>query len=457
MSLWNTLTATLRAGGLTRRFVMFFATSLAARAVGIACQLLQVPLVVATLGSEAFGFWMTLTSITSLMQFADLGLGTGAQNRITEEFTHGNLGTARMLFTSVGVFLAAVGLLVGLVLTLVLPLVDLAAVFHLRDPATIEQAPVAAQILCWIFCASLPLGLAQRLAFARQEGWMFNVTQAVASVSALAVVAWGAHHQWNLALLVAAAQGTLLLANAALLGVHLVQLRWLSRPHPRISFGAVRELLGVGAFFSLQQIVSTVMFSLPQVIISASLGAAAVTPYNLVQRLFNLFAMVQNAFLLPLWPAYARARARKEFDWMRQALRRSFQATAAACVAPMVVCAFFAPQIIHFWVGDGQVLPDYLLVWLLCLLNTLVFLQQPCLYLLVAVSEVKSCAYYSAISAVLGSLLMLALVRWYGVPGVVLGLLLGYMPLNFAGNLYEARRYLRTAAGRAAPAPLPAS
>lgn len=449
--------AALRAARLPRRFVTFFATSLAARGIGIACQLLQVPLVVATLGAEAFGLWMTMTSIANLMQFADLGLGIGLQNRLTEKFTHGEADGARALFGSVFVFLTSVGLALGGVLTLLLHAVDLPALFHLRDPATAAEAPGAALALCWVFCTGFPFGLAQRLAFARHEGWMFNVAQAAGSVGALAMVGWGAHAHWGLGRLLASAQGILLLANAVLLVVQLVQLRWIARPWPGLEFRAVRELLGVGAFFSVQQIVSTVMFSLPQVIISAALGAAAVTPYNLVQRLFNLFAMVQNAFLLPLWPAYAEARARGHFDWMQGALRRSVQATVLGCVLPMVACACFAPAIIRLWVGGAQVLPDYLLVGLLCLLNSLTFLQQPWLYLLVAVSEVKYCAYYSVLSAVAGTLLMLALVRPLGAPGVALGLLFGYVPFNFVGNLLEARRYLQTARLRPAPAPVPAT
>lgn len=41
--------------GRTRAVGVFFATSLAARAVGIGCQLLLVPVAVQALGAEAFG------------------------------------------------------------------------------------------------------------------------------------------------------------------------------------------------------------------------------------------------------------------------------------------------------------------------------------------------------------------------------------------------------------------
>lgn len=442
---------------LPPRFAAFFATSLAARAVGIGCQLLQVPLVVSALGSEAFGLWVTMTSITSLMQFADLGLGIGAQNRLTEQFSRAEFTSARALFGSVFVFLAGVGLALGSLLSLAILTLDLPALLHLRDPATTGQATGAALALGWVFCAGFPLGLAQRLAFARQEGWMHNIAQAAGSAGALGIVAWGAHARWSLGALVASAQGAQLLANAALLAVQLVQLRWHVRRRFVFRFRPVRELLAPGAYFSVQQVVSTVMFSLPQVIISASLGAAAVTPFNLVQRLFNLFAVVQNAFLLPLWPAYAAARARREFDWMRQALRRSFHATVFGCVAPLVMCACFAPQLIRLWVGAGTTPPDFLLIGLLCGWNVLVLLQQPCLYLLVAVSEIRRSTCYSLLGALTGAALMFALVRSLGVPGVVLGLILGYLPFNFAGNLLEVRRYLRDPDASPEPSPLPAT
>src|SRR5688572_8862282 len=226
---------------LPHRFVTFFATSIAARGVGIVCQLLQVPLVVGALGTEAFGLWMTMTSITNLIQFADLGLGIGLQNRLTEKFTHSQFDLAREQFGSVFVFLSVVGLVLGSVLTIIISHLDLPALFHLRDSVTITQAPLAALALTWTFCAAFPIGLSQRLAFARHEGWMCNVAQAVGSLGGLAAVAFGVRAGWGLAALVLAAQGILLLANIVLLAVQLFQLRWFLGLFSSLHFSAVRD------------------------------------------------------------------------------------------------------------------------------------------------------------------------------------------------------------------------
>jgi O-antigen/teichoic acid export membrane protein len=430
---------------MPRTFLMFFATSLAARGVGITCQLLQVPLVVHALGAEAFGLWMAMTSVTNLVLFADLGLGVGAQNRLAEFFAHKRHPEARELLSSVFLLLAAIGLVLGIVATAVLRQFDYASLFHLHDRATILAAPGGALAMAWVVCLGLPFGLAQRLAFARQQGWTYNVAQAGGSLGSLALVAFAAHAHASLVALVAGAQGAMLLGNAVLLGWQVHRLGWLRHNRFAIDYAAVVGLFRLGACFSVQQVLAAVLFTLPQIVISTCLGAAAVVPYNLLQRLFNLFAVVQNAFMQPLWPAYSKARAEGEFEWMRSALRHSLQATACFSVLPMVLGAIFAPQIVHLWVGGAAPVPEAALTWLLCTWNAVVFFQQPYSYLLAGVSEVRRTTLYSVLSAGGSASLMYALARPLGVPGVVLGLLVGYVPFNFVGNIVETRRYLRAA------------
>ncbi len=427
-----------------RELAMFFFTSIGGRGVGIACQLLQVPLVVKALGPEAFGLWMAMTSVANLAGFADLGLGTGVQNRLAELFARGCETEARVLLGSAFLFLAGLAAALACVFLPLLVRADFAALFHLADPATIAVAPTAAAAVAAAFCLGLPAGLAQRLAFARQEGWLFNLSQALSNVLALALVALGVRQGWGLTGLVAAAQASILAGHAALLAVQLRRLGWFSWRLP-FEWSAVRGLLRIGACFGVQQVLTVVLFSLPQIVISTCLGASAVTPFNILQRLFNLFAVVQNAFMLPLWPAYSKARARGEFDWMRRTLRRSVQATMLLGVLPMTAGALFAPAIIRRWVGGGVEGITPLLTWLLCGWNAVVFLQQPFSFLLAGVSEIRRTTVYSIASAALSSAFMYLLARPFGAPGVIVGLILGYLPFNFLGSWLEARRYLRDA------------
>jgi O-antigen/teichoic acid export membrane protein len=429
----------------------FFVTSIAARVVGVACQLLQVPIVVKHLGAEAFGLWMTFVTLAGLVVFADFGLGIGVQNRLAEFFAHDtrrDRAQARAFFGSAFLFLCAIGVVLSLVCFLVNQSLDHARLFDLKDPAVAAAAPTAALITALSFCAGFPLGLAQRVAYARQRGWACNLAQAGGSLLALAAVAFVALRGWGLVALVVAGQGSLFLAQLALLIGQLARLRWLAVWRYRVRPALLRQLVGVGACFGAQQVLNTVLFTLPQIVISTQLGAAAVTPFNLLQRLFNLFSVVQNAFMLPLWPAYSKAKARGEFAWMRATLRRSFLATVALSIVPLLAGTAFAPWILRTWVGHEVEGLTWALIVLLGIWNALVLLQQPFSFLLAGVSEVRRTTVYSAISAVLGAGLMYALVGRLGTSGVALGLILGCLPFSFLGTVIEARRYLR-AAGRA--------
>jgi O-antigen/teichoic acid export membrane protein len=432
-----------RLSGRSRAVGMFFATSLAARGLGIICQLLQVPVAVRFLGPEAFGLWMALTSISFVITFADFGVGQGAQNKLAEAFAAGRLDEARDLWGSTLTFLGVVGAGLAAAVLLVAPRLDYTGLFHLVDPGARAQAGAAVTVMLCLFCLNFPLGLAQRLAYSRQQGWMHNLAQGAAAVGALAGVVLAAHLRWGLAGIIVAAQAPLLLANAGLLGLLLAQLGWLNLRSMRGRRSTMRQLLGLGAYFGVQQMLLTLMISLPPIMISTCLGAAAVTPYNLTQRLFNFFAIIQNAFMLPLWPAYSDAKARGEFGWIRRTLFFSLRATIFCTILPMTLGALLAPRLIALWVGANAPLPSPALIWALFLWNAATFLQQPFGYLLAGLSEVRRLTFYAGVSALASGALMEFAVRRYGPAGAVVGLLAGYLPFLIIGNIAETIRVLR--------------
>ncbi|HWA08594.1 MAG TPA: lipopolysaccharide biosynthesis protein [Opitutaceae bacterium] len=441
--------------GRSRAVGLFFGTSLAARVVGISCQLIQVPIAMSVLGTEAFGLWMTLTGIGYMITFADFGLGQGAQNKLAEAFAAGDDARARELWSATLACFGLIGAVLAVAAVGVAERIDPAALFNLVDPAVRAQAPAAVAVTLLLFCLNFPLGLAQRLAYSRQQGWMHNISLAAGGVGALGGIVLAAHRHWGLPGIIAATLVPLLLANAVLLVIQLAQLGWLDFRLPRCRRATLRELFGLGAYFGVQQLQLIIMLALPQVVISTTLGAAAVTPYNLAQRLFNLFAVIQNAFMLPLWPAYSDALAKGEFAWIRRTLFRSLAATLLLTLAPMALGAAFARPVLTAWIGASHAadLPSTALIWLLFLWNALVFVQQPFGYLLAGMSEVRRVTFYAVVSTAASSVLMFLLAHRRGPEGVVLGMAVGYLPFLLLGNVAETVRVFRAMPDRRAAEP----
>ena len=432
-----------RLSGRSRAIGMFFATSVAARAVGISCQLLQVPIAMKALGTEAFGLWMTLTGIGAMISFADFGMGQGAQNKLAEAFAAGRHARAKEMWDGALVFFVGVGLILTAFVVVLVRAVDFTRVFNLTDPAIQAQAGAVVAATLSVFCLNFPLGLAQRLAYSRQKGWQHNIVLAAASFGGLLAMIAAVGLRASLPMIILAAQLPLLLGNAGLMVGQLRDLGWMDVRQVRFRWATMRELGVLGASFGIQQMQLTLFVSLPQVIISTHLGAAAVTPYNLAQRLFNLFSVVQNAFMLPLWPAYSDAKAKGDFAWIRRTLHASIRATLLCTLLPMALGAVFAQPLLAAWVGVDADLPSTTLIWLMFAWNALVFSGQPFGFMLAGLSEVRRLTQYAVVSSVLSALLMWVWVRNHGTYGVVAGMIVGFLPFLLRGNIIEALQLLR--------------
>ncbi|MGH7945904.1 MAG: lipopolysaccharide biosynthesis protein, partial [Opitutaceae bacterium] len=350
---------------------------------------------------------------------------------------------AKDLWDSTLVFFLLVAVALAAVVSVAVPAVDFTRAFNLTDAAVQAQAGVAVAATLGLFCLNFPLGLAQRLAYSRQKGWLHNIVLAAGSIGGLAAMSAAVWLKASLPLVILAAQVPLLIGNAGLLIVQLRDLGWMDARQVRCRWSTMRELGALGASFGVQQMQLTLFVSLPQLIISTNLGAAAVTPYNLGQRLFNLFGVVQNAIMLPLWPAYSDARAKNDYAWIRRTLHRSIAAVFLGSLLPMALGAAFAHPLLAAWVGSDADLPSNPLVWVMFAWNTLVFMGQPFGYMLAGLSEVRRLTQYAVVSSVLSALLMWVLVHNYGAVGVVIGMSIGFLPFLLRANIIEALCVLR--------------
>ena len=446
-----TLSQNLRATfrhGRNRPILTFFVTSLSGRGIGILCQLVQVPLALRYLGKEAFGVWVTLNSISYLISFSDFGLGMGAQNQITEALGVGDFPKARRLFTTTLVFLCVVAAGLAAVGLPVFLLLRWGPLFKLHDPVLIRAMPGAMSSFLVLACLNIPLGLSRRLTYATQRAWLDNISTVVGSLTSLAGVFLGARLGLTFPHYVLVTWVPNLVIGLTMLAYLRGKLDWLRQEAPWFDRATLHGLLNLGVLFGVQQICTLVLFGAPSLVISTLVGAAAIAPYNLVQRIYNLFQTLQNAFLLPLWPAYADAKAKGDWRWMGRTLQRSLVATFGITVLPMIGIAFVMKPLLRLWTGTDGALPTTGLVIALLAWNVVQSVQQPFGFFLAGVSEVRRNTVYSLLTAIVAGALMFLLAPRFGINGIVWGLVIGTTAFSLCGSAYEVRKYFRELAAR---------
>lgn len=426
----------------------FFATSLASRGLGIGCQFLQVPIALHFLGSEAFGLWVTLSTLGFILTYSDFGIGMGVQNQVAEALGHKDKTRARHIFVTGLTFLVGV---MCLLLTVLVPLcltVDVGGILHIADPEVSAAARSAVLVVAVVWCMNVPLGLGQRLAYAAQLGWMHNGAATCSQVLMLVTTALAAFFKVSMTTFFALTFAASALVNLVFLLYLLRRLEWLNIGIRDFRKGYLRELSTLGMFFFVQQIATMVLFTMPPLILSATIGAAAVTPFNLTQRVLNLFTVVTNAMLLPTWPAFAEAKGQSDWAWIRRTLNRSLLVVLAAAVVPMFLVAPFLSKIISWWTQGGAQLPSQSLIWLLVVWNALTVIQQPVGYFLAGISKVRRATLYSVCSTVTALAAIFLLIPHFGVNALPLGLIIGFIPFILIGNCLEAVSILRRVPAR---------
>jgi O-antigen/teichoic acid export membrane protein len=431
-----------------RSILAFFATSLASRGLGIGCQFLQVPIALHFLGNEAFGLWVTLSSLGFILSYSDFGVGLGVQNKVAEALGQGDEKRARQVFTTGLAFLLAVMAVLLLVLVPFCFCANVAGMLHISDPVVAHATRSAILVVTLVWCVNVPLGLGQRVAYGAQLGWMHNAATTASQLMILATTAAGVWLKVGMAMFFVLTFGGGLVVSVVFLFYLLRRLGWLRIRRSDFHLPYLRELSGLGFYFFFQQIATMVLFTMPPLILSATMGAAAVTPFNLAQRVLNLFTVVTNAVLLPIWPAYAEAKAQSDWAWIRRTLVRSLLIVMVAAVIPMTAMAPFLPKIIHWWTRAGAELPSLSLVWLLVAWNALTVVQQPFGYFLAGISKVRRATLYSILSTVLALAAIFLLIPHCGVNALPLGLIVGFVPFIFVGNAVETVMILSEALRR---------
>ena len=178
-----------------------------AKGISILTGLITIPLTLGYLGVERYGVWMTISSVVLMMGFADLGMGNGLLNAISE--AHGNDDRqAALNYVSSGFFmLLGVALLIVLVFILAYPFVPWPTVFNIKSKLAAQEAGPAMAAFVVIFALNLPLGVVQRVQMGYQEGYQTSLYQCLGSIFGLIAVLLVIYVEGGLAWLVLAMAG----------------------------------------------------------------------------------------------------------------------------------------------------------------------------------------------------------------------------------------------------------
>jgi O-antigen/teichoic acid export membrane protein len=406
--------------------------------------LISVPLTFRYLGAESYGIWMVLISIIFAMSFADLGIGNGLVNAISEAYGKDDHQLAKEYLTSAFVMMLGIAVFLAVTGAVSYPFVPWMRLFNVKSEAVAADGARAFLVLyCW-FVVSMPLGVVTRAQAGLQQGYISQIVGAIGNVFSLFAVLLVIALHGSLAQLVFASTFGVVVANVLNGWVLFRKHSWLLPSWSAYRRNSAIKILKLGLLFFVLQCAVTVSFTSDNIVIAQVMGAAAVALYAVPQKLFSTVSMVIGMANAPLWPAYGEAIARRDVAWVRRVFFASMRVTLAISVPLCTLLALAGPWILRVAVGKSLHASVSLLV-VLAVWAIINAISTVIAMLLNGAGVLKAQAIVWVFSSLANLALSIYFTRRLGVIGVCLGSIISQLTITFPACFFMIRNLFRNA------------
>ena len=304
---------------------------------------------------------MTLSSVLSVLSFADLGLGNGLMTAIARASAQGGRDAVRRLISSAVAVLSLVTAILGIALCVAIVYLPFDRWLGATAIETHEVRTILLVFTLGILATGIP-NLAVRVQAGLQSGYIGSLWMAVGTVATLATTLLAAQAGLSFVSIVSLSVAMPFIAATA---NYYWYFSWRApNLKPALAFARrsdSRILFRTSFLFLILQICAALTFTTDNFLIAAAFGVEAIPPYAVPARLFSCINFAVALVVQPLWPAYADAAARNDVSWVRQAFKRSLLFSLAFSILAASGIYVFRDPIFNVWTGSALAVDERIL------------------------------------------------------------------------------------------------
>jgi len=409
------------------------------KAISLLTSLVSVPLTYRYLGAERYGIWMVLISIISAMSFADLGIGNGLMNAISEAHGKDDRKMAREHVSSGLALMLSIALMLTAIGALAYPFLPWPRLFNVKSQAAALEGARAFLVLYASFVINIPLGVVTRIQSGMQKAYVAQVVNGLGAVVSLLLILFVIWIHGSLAYLVLATVGTGIASTLVNGWILFRECPWLLPSMRAVRGTSAKKLLNLGLLFFVLQCSFTLAFTSDNIVIAQILGAAAVAAYSVPQKLFSSVTAIVSMAVGPLWPAYGEAISRGDVRWVRRVFMGSLWLVLTISIPLCTLLAIAGPWILKIAVGKTFHAPVALLI-ALAIWGVVNSVSVVVSVLLNGASILKQQTWLAVVVGVSNLLISIFLTKRFGVIGVCLGSILAQLLITFPTYVLLLRR-----------------
>lgn len=327
------------------------------RGGSILLSFILVPLTINYIKPDAYGVWLTLTSLVGWIAMFDIGIANGLRNRLSESLAAQNYEKSRTYVSTTYVIIGLIAFSLVAVYFMFYRLVSWQAVFNsnfipeseLRDVVTIVSVlfllKFIADIINVISAAFQMVSVSSVLLFISNLGTTVSVWILSKTTKADMVL-----------LALSLSMIPIVISIIASFYLFKNNFKTVKPSFKYVDFKESRSIMSLGSQFFILQIIVLIIFQTDNILIAQFFSPSEVTNFNIAYKYYSVIIIVFTIVLTPYWTAFTEAYFKKDFDWVKVTIKRLL---SYWFISLLILCIMFfmCSWVIKLWVGDAVKIP----------------------------------------------------------------------------------------------------
>lgn len=409
-------------------------SSLFYKIAAVGLSFLVITIMVRYLGNEKYGIWSTLLALVSWMLFFDFGLANGTRNKVSESLANDDIQQARIYISTSYVVIGVISLCLFCGLFIVSGWINWQTVFNTKSLSSNDLRQIVI-VISFFMLLNFALNIVQQLYHAVQKSSLTVLNQFLSNLFALLFVYAVTRISSGNILYLGWAYGSALLGSNLTLSFFFYSKRPDLLPVLRcFEKRKIKNLLGLGVKFFIIQLAVLVIFTTDKMIITQVFGPEAVTPYDIVFKLFSIVTIAHSIIVAPLWSTLTEAYISEDYGWIKNIITKlNFLMLPFIAVIGLLVIT--SPFILKVWIGEHFEI-SWSLVIFMGVFVTMSIWSNIYAYFVNGIGSVIPQLYSSIIAGIINIPLSLFFARKFmNVNGVLLGTIISLSIFAVIGPL----------------------
>lgn len=381
----------------------------------------MTPYILNHLGKEEFGIWALMTLFSYFAQITDFGIADSLVKFVAEFQVRDDRERINQLVNTAFVVYSLISMAC---IILFFSTADLIVGRFLNIPEALHiKAKYALNISIIVFCINLIIGIFTSIFVGFQR---FEFSSILSTCSILLSAAGTFIVLTNGLGLIGLVYNSLVISIIMLIASAIVSKCLFNDLSIRfIHYFQVDILMMIIRFGSRVQITNLTqlfIFQIDKILISHYFGLAALSNYEVANRLALQFRSLIASMFAPMIPAASALHAMHEHSRVTSLYRRSFKYMAIIVIPFSSIVIALAHPFVKAWVGSGYDISAWTLQ-LLMVAFVVNLLTGPGSFILSGINKPQMSMRSSVLAGILNPICCLVFIRWIGYYGVPIGML----------------------------------